>query len=441
MAEAGDRHLAAVRDGLGRTPVYAPAGRILDAWGWTVQAEMATARIGEICELVDPGTGRIVEAEVTGFRGGRALLAPAEDLRGFSLTAQIRPTGRERTVPVGPGLLGRVVDASLAPIDGKGPLGGIAGRRALHRDPPPAMRRRKIDAPFATGVRAIDGLLTCGGGQRIGIFGEPGGGKSTLLASLVKGCEADVCVVALVGERGREVREFVEDTLGEAALSRSLVVVSTSDRPAMERAGAAFAATTVAEHFRDAGRKVVLIVDSVTRLARAQRDVGLAAGEVPTRRGFPPSVFAKLSTLLERSGQGESGSITAFYTVLVEGDGTGDPIAEEVRGILDGHIVLSADLAARNHYPAIDVLRSKSRVLGAVTPPEHRADIGAFLSLLAKFNDVEFLVQVGEYERGSDALADRAIARSAAMLDFLRQPSDQVVSFAGAVAGLRGAIG
>ncbi|MEM7641693.1 MAG: FliI/YscN family ATPase, partial [Pseudomonadota bacterium] len=285
-----------------------------------------------------------------------------------------------------------------------------------------------------------DGLLTCGLGQRVGIFGEPGGGKSTLLASLVKGCEADVCVVALIGERGREVREFVEDTLGPDALARSVLVVATSDRPAVERASAAFTATAVAEHFRDQGKNVLLVLDSITRFARALRDIGLSAGELPTRRGFPSSVFAQLPGLLERAGTAATGSITAFYTVLVEGDGAGDPVAEEVRGILDGHIVLSADLAAKAHYPAIDIARSKSRLMAAVAEDGHRKIAARFLALAAKFREVEFLVQVDEYATGSDALADAAIERAAAMDRFLKQGADERVGFDATKAALAEAV-
>lgn len=437
MNDAVDFRLKALKSRLDHTPVYAPVSRVVDAYGWTVQAKLPTAKIGEICEMHDPVSGRMIEAEVIGFRNEHALLAPSGDLRGFSLGAQIKPTGREKMVPAGDGLLGRVVDANVLPLDGLGPLRNVHDHLPLYRDPPSAMKRRMIKDPFQVGIRAIDGLLTCGEGQRIGIFGEPGGGKSTLLASLVKGCQADVCVVGLIGERGREVREFVEETLGEEALRRSVLVVSTSDRPAVDRAAAAFTATAVAEYFRDQGKKVLLVVDSITRFARAQRDIGLASGEIPTRRGFPTSVFAKLPGLLERAGQGQGGSITAFYTVLVEGDGTGDPIAEEVRSILDGHIVLSADLAARNHYPAIDVLKSKSRVMGAVTSEDHRDDTGDFLSLLAKFNDVEFLVQVGEYQSGSDAVADRAIQKSTLMMDFLKQRASEQQSLEDARQALR----
>ncbi|MEM7490563.1 MAG: FliI/YscN family ATPase, partial [Pseudomonadota bacterium] len=296
----------------------------------------------------------------------------------------------------------------------------------LDAAPPDAMRRQPIDQAFPTGIRAIDGLLTCGAGQRVGVFGEPGGGKSTLLAALVRGSEAPVSVVGLVGERGREVREFVEDTLGPEGLARSVVVVATSDQPAVERASAALAATSIAEHFRDAGQDVLLVIDSVTRFARARRDLALAAGALPARRGYPPSALAELPSLLERAGCGETGSITAIYTVLVEGDGAGDPVAEDIRGILDGHIVLSADLAAKGHYPAIDVTRSRSRVMSRVTDAAHRAAATDLLSMVAKLDEIELLVQVGEYAEGSDPLADRALALRDGIQTFLRQGMHEV---------------
>ena len=431
----------ALRAALDALPLYAPTGRVLEAHGSSLVASLPGGRIGELCEIHDPDTGRTLEAEIVGFRDGLALLAPSDDLAGLSLGARIRLTGRTRTVPAGDGLLGRVVDAAIRPIDGRGPVLDVAARLPLHRDPPAAMSRALVNRPFRVGVRAIDGLLTCGVGQRVGVFGEPGCGKSMLLASLVQGSEADVCVVGLIGERGREVREFVEDTLGAQAMARSTVVVATSDRPAVERAQAAYAATAVAEHFRDRGKRVLLVIDSLTRFARALRDIGLAAGEVPTRRGFPPSVFAALPSLLERAGTAKRGSITAFHTILLEGDGTGDPIAEEVRSILDGHVMLSSELAARAHYPAIDVLRSRSRVMPAVADAAHKADAARFLELRARHDDVAFLVRVGEYQAGSDPVADRAIAQAPAMDAFLKQPAGERSAFDATRAALTAAVG
>lgn len=278
-----------------------------------------------------------------------------------------------------------------------------------------------IVQPISLGVRAIDGLLTCGEGQRLGIFAAAGGGKSTLLATLMRNANADVIVLGLIGERGREVREFIEHDLGEAGLRRSVVVVATSDRPAMERAKASFVATTIAEYFRDQGKRVLLLIDSVTRFARAQREIGLAAGEPPTRRGYPPSVYAQLPRLMERAGQSDKGSITALYTVLAEDEEMTDPIAEETRSILDGHIVLSHALAAANHYPAIDVLRSVSRVMNNIVSEEHRAAAGQVRQWLAKYAEMELLINIGEYKQGQDPAADRAVEKREAIHQWLRQ--------------------
>ena len=405
----------------GAAPVYVPTGRITGAVGTVIRAEMPHAAIGELCRLPLPDGGRL-EAEVIGFDAGAVLLAPLGDLRGLPMDAEIVGTGRARRIEVGPGLRGRVVGADARPLDGRGPVAGPLVAAPLAGPPPDAMLRPVIREPFPVGVRAIDGLLTCARGQRVGLFGAAGGGKSTLLAQLVRGAPCEICVVALVGERGREVREFVEDVLGAEALARSVVVVATSDRPAVERAGAAHAATRIAEAFRDEGADVLLVIDSLTRFARAQREIGLSAGELPTRRGFPNSVFTALPGLLERAGLGATGAITAFYTVLVEGEADADPVAEEARSILDGHVVLSPALAARGHYPAIDVLASKSRLMPAVTGEAHRADAASLQAMMASAAEVEFLVQVGEYRAGSDALADRALARRAAIDAFLRQP-------------------
>lgn len=410
-------------------PVYRPAGRVTEAFGTVLRATVGSVPIGEICVVSDPATGRSIEAEVVGFAHGSSFLAPLGPFVGLSPRAEVLPTGRRRTVAAGYSLMGRVVDGLGQPMDGRPLDAGDLVSIPLATQPPDPLARQPIEKPFPVGIRAIDALLTCGEGQRVGIFGEPGAGKSTLLGALINGSEADVCVVGLVGERGREVGEFLDRVLGPDGRKRSVVVVSTSDRSAMDREAAAQTATAIAEYFRDEGLRVLLVIDSITRYARALRDIGLAAGEVPTRRGFPPSVFARLPVLLERGGMGRKGSITAFHTVLVEGDGTGDPIAEEVRSILDGHIVLSAELAARNHYPAIDVLQSKSRVASAVAGADHLAAAGEFRSLLAAWREVEFLVQVGEYKPGSDPIADRAIAARPAMEALLRQAGSEATPF------------
>jgi ATP synthase in type III secretion protein N len=417
-----------LREAVERIDTRPLKGRVTRAVGTVIHAVIPDVRIGELCILAEPGGSWSLQAEVVGLSGQTALLTPIGDLQGLSSRAEVIPTGRMIEAPVGEALLGRVIDSRGEPLDRRGPV--EAGQtRPIYGGAPNPLSRTLIERPLTLGLRAMDGLLTCGEGQRLGIYGEPGGGKSSLLAQIVRGVEADVVVVALIGERGREVREFVERHLGSEGLRRSVLVVATSDRSAMERARAAYVATAIAEFFRDSGRRVVLMMDSVTRFARALREIGLAAGEPPTRRGFPPSVFATLPQLMERAGPGERGSITAFYTVLVEGDGSGDPIAEETRGILDGHIVLSRKLADSGHYPAIDVLASRSRVMDAVTSPEHRSRANRIRELLARYAEAEFLIQVGEYKTGSDATTDEAVAKIEHLRGFLRQASDEWTSF------------
>ncbi|MBO1360443.1 FliI/YscN family ATPase [Acetobacter sacchari] len=402
-------------------------GRVVAATGTIIRAILPNVPIGDLCILRDAERGWSMNAEVVGLTGREVLLSPMGGLDGISADTLVIPTGTRRLFPVGERLLGRVLDARGEPMDGLGPL--PPGPSApLQASPPPAMTRQMINRPLPIGVRAIDGLLTCGEGQRLGIYGEAGAGKSTLMSAIVKGSAADVAVVALVGERGREVREFVEHNLGAEGLARSVVVVATADRPAAERVACAQAGTAIAENFRDQGLRVLLFVDNVTRFARALREIGLAAGEPPTRRGFPPSVFTALPQLLERAGMGARGSITAFYAVLVE-DGQGDPIAEETRGILDGHIILSRALAASGHYPAIDILASRSRVMNMVSDAAHQAEAARLRSLWARYQDVAFLLQVGEYKPGGDPLADEAIAKIDAMRAFLSQGNDDRVSF------------
>ena len=404
-------------------------GRIVRAVGTVLRAILPDARLGELCRIERPGQEALL-AEVVGLDEDAALLAPIGDTLGLSAGAEVTRTGDVLRVPVGDALLGRVLDGLGRPLDARvrGPLGSCE-HRPCNVPPPPALDRRLVEHALPLGVRVIDGLLTCGEGQRIGIYGEPGGGKSTLLASLVRGARADVAVVALVGERGREVRDFIERQLDAETRARAVLVVATSDRPAVERLKAAYTATTIAEGFRDQGRRVLLVMDSVTRYARALREIGLAAGEPPTRRGFPPSVMAELPRLMERAGPGAVGSITAFYTVLVEGDGTGDPVAEETRGILDGHIVLSPKLAAQGHYPAVDVLQSRSRVMDAVTGPAHRAQAAHVREMLHRYEEIEFLVQVGEYQAGADPRSDAALASIGAIREFLRQGASEQTEF------------
>jgi ATP synthase in type III secretion protein N len=416
-------------------------GRVTRSVGTVIHAIVPGVRIGELVVIEDASCGLDLKAEVIGFSEGTAVLAPIGLSQGLSPQAQVRPTGRPLDIAVGDNLLGRVVDALGLPSDGKGPL-RCEKRQPLNAPSPDPMKRRLIGSPLSLGIRALDGFVTCGDGQRLGLFGAAGVGKSSLIAQIVKHAEVDVAVVAMVGERGREVREFIEHTLGEDGLRRAVVVVATSDRPAMERVKTCYTATAIAEHFRDQGRKVLLVMDSVTRFARANRELGLAAGEPPTRRGYPPSVFAALASLMERAGPGEHGTITGLYSVLMDDDdGSGDPIAEETRSILDGHIILSRKLADSNHYPAIDVLASKSRLMGAVASSHHRALVGQVRELMTRYKDVEFLIQVGEYKAGADLKADRAIQSIDAINAFLRQSEDEHSDIESAVRWLQQIIG
>ncbi|MDR3054699.1 MAG: type III secretion system ATPase SctN [Zoogloeaceae bacterium] len=414
-------------------------GRVVQVVGTIIRAIVPGVRIGEICVLRNPRSNWTLKTEVVGFIKNVALLTPLGDLQGIAPDTEVIPTGKIHSVPVGKDLLGRVLDGLGEPIDGGHPL-VPSGFYPVYADPPNPMRRKLIQQPMPLGLRAIDGVLTCGEGQRMGIFAAAGGGKSTLLSSIIKGSAADVCVLALIGERGREVREFIEHDLGAEGRKKAVLVVSTSDRSSMERLKAAYTATAIAEYFRDQNRRVLLLMDSVTRFGRAQREIGLAAGEPPTRRGFPPSVFSTLPRLMERAGNSDKGSITALYTVLVEGDDMTEPIADETRSILDGHIVLSRKLAGANHYPAIDVMASVSRVMGAITDKSHREAAQKLRAILAKYAEIELLVQIGEYQKGNDAEADRALEKIGAVNAFLRQGLDEHPDFESTLAALQQAV-
>ncbi len=410
-------------------------GRVAEAYGTLIRATGIRASIGEVCELRAPNGGKSLLAEVVGVSKNHTLLTPLGSLDGISSATEVVAIGQRATVAVGAGMLGRILDPLGHPIDGKGPF-FVEAAAPIYRESPNPLARRPIERPLPTGVRAIDAALTVGAGQRVGIFAIAGGGKSTLLGMIARGAAADINVIALVGERGREVNEFVLDNLGEEGLRRSVVVVATSDRPSLERARAAYVATAIAEHFRDQGKNVVLMMDSVTRFARALRDVGLAVGEPPARRGYPPSVFSALPRLFERAGNDAHGSITAFYTILMEEEDGSDPIAEEVRSILDGHVILSRKLASAYHYPAIDVLMSASRVMPRVADAQHQRRAGMLRKTIAKYQDLELLIQMGEYKPGADAEADFAVRNIGAVRALLQQPAHALAEFGAATRGL-----
>ena len=410
-------------------------GRLTQLSGLALEAALSGVRLGDLVEVDRPGAPLL--AEVVGLREERAVLLPLGDPAGVGLDARVRPTGSPLSVGVGHGLLGRVVDGLGRPIDGKAPPAGLSPW-PVDRPPPPPLERRPVTEPLVLGLRAVDGLLTAGRGQRLGLFAGAGVGKSTLLGQLARGARADLTVVCLVGERGREVGEFIEESLGEEGLRRSVVVVATSDQPALVRLRAATVATAIAEWFAEQGVEVLFLLDSVTRFARAQREVGLAAGEPPARQGYPASVFQALPRLLERTGNRSRGGITAVYTVLVAGGDLEEPIADEVRGILDGHIVLDRRLAEQGHFPAIDPLASVSRVMPRVTGEPHRAAAARVRALLAALEQGRELVRLGAYQAGSDPLLDRALAGRAALEAFLRQPPDRVEPFETTLARLEG---
>ncbi|HYO63795.1 MAG TPA: type III secretion system ATPase SctN [Pyrinomonadaceae bacterium] len=399
-------------------------GRVTELVGLLIRASVPGARVGELCLIQSPHRARELRAEVVGFRGSEAILMPLGDIHDIAMGAEVISTGASMKVRVGDSLLGRVLDGLGEPADGRGDIAD-AQERSVAAPPPDPMRRRRVTRPLMTGVRAVDGCLTVGEGQRVGIFAAAGVGKSTLLGMLARNTEADVNVIALVGERGREVRDFIEQDLGPEGLRRSVVVVATSNEPALVRMKAAYVATTVAEYFREQGQRVLLLMDSVTRFARALREVGLAAGEPPARAGFPPSVFAELPRLLERTGNSARGSVTAFYTVLVEGDDMTEPIADETRSILDGHIVLSRALASAGHYPAIDIGQSVSRVMTTVAAPPHVEAARRLREVLATYEAQKDLILIGAYKKGSDPRTDYAISKLDAVNTFLRQTTDE----------------
>jgi type III secretion protein N (ATPase) len=399
-------------------------GRITEVVGMLIKAIIPRVKMGEVCMIKREGTPLM--AEVVGFTREEVYLSPLGEMGGISASSEVIPMNTFLHIKVGQNLLGRVLNGIGEPLDleTKGPL-VLEETYPVINSPPDPLKRKKITQPMPTGVRCIDGVLTCGEGQRVGIFAAAGGGKSTLLGMIARHAKADVNVIALIGERGREVREFLENDLGPAGMARSVIVVSTSDQSAQLRINAAYVGTAIAEYFRDQGKKVILMMDSVTRFARALREVGLAAGEPPARAGFTPSVFSTLPKLLERSGNSDVGSITAFYTILVAGDDMNEPVADETRSILDGHIILSAELARQYHYPAVDVLASVSRILSHVVSKEHLQLIGKVREVLANYKKNELLVRIGEYKPGSDKNADYALKYIDKVNRFLKQAVDE----------------
>ncbi len=406
------------------------SGRVLQVIGNLVESEGPFCSVGDSCEI-QTRSGQQYAGEVVGFRGSTMLTMTLETPRGIRYGDRIVSAGARPSIRVGPELLGRVVDGTGMPIDGQG---DFRSRRAVLVDgsAPLPLDRVPIRDPLGCGVRALDGFVTCGRGQRLGIFGGSGVGKSTLLGMMARGTEADLIVMALVGERGREVQEFLE-VIGEEGRRRSVVVVSTSDQSPLLRLRAALAATAIAEHFASTGKQVLLVVDSITRFAMAQREIGLAAGEPPTAKGYTPSVLSMLAKLVERAGNFRRGSITAYYTVLMEGDDQQDPVADTVRSLLDGHIILDRSLALRNHYPPISVLDSLSRLMSSIASPDHMAKARALRLLLASYSRSEDLIRIGAYQKGSDPLLDKAVECLPAVQDFLQQGPEEIGAFGATV--------
>jgi flagellum-specific ATP synthase len=406
-----------VRSAAGADP-FVLSGTVTEVVGLVIESDGPSAAVGDFCEIVT--RDRPVRAQVVGFRGGRVLTMPLEEVGGVRLGDRVIARPAAARVPVGHGLLGRILDGFGCPIDAGAPFEAEAAYD-LYAPAPGPLQREHIVEPLVTGIRAIDGLLPCGKGQRVGLFGGSGVGKSTLLGSMCRNSFSDVSVVALIGERNREVRAFLEHDLGPEGMARSVVVVATSDRPALLRVRATFVALAVAEYFRDQGASVLLVMDSVTRMAMAQREIGLAAGEPPSQKGYTPSVFNLLPRVFERAGNFRKGSITGFFTVLVEGDDFNEPIADAVRSILDGHIVLSREMGSAGHYPAIDVLESVSRLTSQVAAPDHVEAARKIRELLATYRRAEDLINLGAYAAGSNPRVDAALRARAGIESFLRQ--------------------
>ena len=404
-------------------------GKVAKVVGLTVESIGPEAKLGDLCRIVvDKESGNYVMAEVVGFHDNRLLLMPYESMDGIGVGCVVENTGHPLTVSVGNELLGRTLDGLGRPTDTEEEI-VLPAQYPADCLPPDPMKRKIIDQVLPLGVKAVDGLLTVGRGQRIGIFAGSGVGKSTLMGMFARNTKADINVIALIGERGREVREFIERDLGPEGMARSVVVVATSDKPALIRKKAAMTATAIAEYFRDQGRDVLLMMDSLTRFSMAQREIGLASGEPPVTRGYPPSVYAELPKLLERAGTSDRGSITGLYTVLVDGDDFNEPITDTARGILDGHIVLNRKLAQKNHYPAIDVLASISRVMSSIASKEQKEYAGKLKNAMATYAEAEDLINIGAYKSGSNPEIDYAIAKNKAVNEFLLQRTDEKFEF------------
>jgi type III secretion protein N (ATPase) len=411
-------------------------GRITEVVGMLIKAIVPEVKIGEICLVKRAGEPLLTE--VVGFTRDEVLLSPLGEMTGIGPSSEVIPTHLPLHIKVGPNLLGRVLNGLGQPmdLDTKGPL-ELDEVKSVVSPPPDPLKRIPVSEPISVGVRAIDGILTTGLGQRVGIFAAAGGGKSTLLGMMARNAVADVNVISLVGERGRELRDFIEKDLGPEGLARSVLVVSTSDQASQLRLNAAYVGTAIAEYFRDQGKSVLFMMDSVTRFARALREIGLAAGEPPARAGYTPSVFSTLPKLLERTGNSDKGSITAFYTILVAGDDMNEPVADEVRSILDGHIILSSELARQFHYPAIDILSSASRVMPSIVSRDHMMLVGKLREVLAHYRKNELLIKIGEYKRGSDKMGDFAMDYIDKVNKFLKQAVEEKCSFAETVQLLR----
>ncbi len=409
-------------------------GKVVNVVGLTIESVGPDARLGDVCRIVpDTVDAEPVLAEVVGFRDTRTLLMPLDQVEGIRLGCSVENTGYPLTVTVSEELLGKTVNGLGLPVDGTRVKGGSY---SVEAPPPDPLRREIIDTVLPLGVRAVDGIMTVGKGQRIGIFAGSGVGKSTLMGMFARNTKADINVIALIGERGREVREFIERDLGEEGMRRSVVVVATSDRPALERKKAALTATAIAEYFRDQGKDVLLMMDSLTRFSMAQREIGLASGEPPVSRGYPPSVYSEMPRLLERAGRSHTGSITGLYTVLVDGDDFNEPITDTARSILDGHIMLNRKLVHKNHYPAIDVLQSISRCMSQIATREHKRLAGKLKNVLATYSEAEDLINIGAYKSGSNPEIDYAITMIHQVNAFLQQEVDEKVSFEESIEGL-----